>query len=427
MQKQVRKRRLRRIEQFKNVCKKITTFMFSRVGLCFVLVGYVIIGGFIFQSIEGRHEEEKARNKTLVSDLVKRDTEDLVNAIWNMTKYELVFHKKNYTNKLKEKLIVFQKNLTEAMKDGYKGNTNHSIIKWTFPGSVVYSVTIVTSIGYGHITCDTDAGKIATIFYALFGMPMMILCLANIGSSMANLFRFLYARVCCGYCNYVKKRNLRMKTAATLAITANVAAGVSGVNPISKYPPNYSFNINESSFNEVQNQQPSNLNQYQSYNYQNDDKNNKYYGNDINRRQSNQSQIRKSSMGPNDGENINETEIYEYYDESMSASEHKKVTVPISVTLFILLSYVIFGGVFFKTLEGWSLLDSVYFCFITLTTIGLGDFVPGNSINDSDTKAELKLFGCSLYLLMGLSLISMCFSLMQEEVSAKSRKLGKSI
>jgi hypothetical protein len=158
-----------------------------------------------------------------------------------------------------------------------------------------------------------------------------------------------------------------MKTAATLAITANVAAGVSGINPMSKYPPNYSFNINESSFNDVQNQQPSNVNQYQSYNYQNDDKNNKYYGNDINRRQSNQSQIRKSSMGPNDGENLNDTEIYEYYDENMSANEHKKITVPISVTLFILLSYVIFGGVFFKTLEGWSLLDSVYFCFITST------------------------------------------------------------
>lgn len=50
---------------------------------------------------------------------------------------------------------------------------------------------------------------------------MMLLCLANIGTSMANLFRFMYARVCCGYCNYVKRRHLRMKAASlsTAAVT----------------------------------------------------------------------------------------------------------------------------------------------------------------------------------------------------------------
>lgn len=47
----------------------------------------------------------------------------------------------------------------------------------------------------------------------------MLLCLANIGTSMANLFRFMYARVCCGYCNYVKRRHIRMK-AATLSTAA---------------------------------------------------------------------------------------------------------------------------------------------------------------------------------------------------------------
>ena len=95
---------------------------------------------------------------------------------------------------------------------------------------------------------------------------------------------------------------------------------------------------------------------------------------------------------------------------------YKKLTVPISITLFVLSSYVLLGGIFFKTLEEWTVIEGVYFCFITLSTIGLGDYVPGNSINDSDTQAELKLVGCSLYLLMGLSLLAMCFNLMQEEV-----------
>jgi hypothetical protein len=119
----------------------------------------------------------------------------------------------------------------------------------------------------------------------------------------------------------------------------------------------------------------------------------------------------------------NEKELLELFDENNSI-DYKKITVPISLTLFVLSSYILIGGILFKTLEDWTVLEGVYFCFITLSTIGLGDYVPGNSINDSDTQAELKLVGCSLYLLMGLSLIAMCFNLMQEEVSAKFRRLA---
>ena len=57
-----------------------------------------------------------------------------------------------------------------------------------------------------------------------------------------------------------------------------------------------------------------------------------------------------------------------------------------------------------------------------MSTIGLGDYVPGNSIKE--TQAEEKLVLCSFYLLMGLSLIAMCFNLMQEEVTAKFRKIA---
>lgn len=44
--------------------------------------------------------------------------------------------------------------------------------------------------------------------------------------------------------------------------------------------------------------------------------------------------------------------------------------VPIWLCVFLVISYILGGAALFHVWEGWSFLDSAYFCFITLTTIG---------------------------------------------------------
>lgn len=44
--------------------------------------------------------------------------------------------------------------------------------------------------------------------------------------------------------------------------------------------------------------------------------------------------------------------------------------------MFLVASYIVAGTFLFKRWEDWAYLDAAYFCFITLTTIGFGDFVP---------------------------------------------------
>ncbi|KAH3827416.1 hypothetical protein DPMN_129353 [Dreissena polymorpha] len=33
--------------------------------------------------------------------------------------------------------------------------------------------------------------------------------------------------------------------------------------------------------------------------------------------------------------------------------------------------------ILFMKVEGWDLMDAIYYCFVTLSTIGFGDFIPG--------------------------------------------------
>ena len=110
----------------------------------------------------------------------------------------------------------------------------------------------------------------------------------------------------------------------------------------------------------------------------------------------------------------------------LQTADNKTVTVPIYISLLLIASYILFGAVLFTLWEeDWDILIGSYFCFITLTTIGFGDYVPGTS-HDSWASQE-KLILCTMYLLFGLALIAMCFDLMQEEVRNKSRYIGEKL
>lgn len=52
------------------------------------------------------------------------------------------------------------------------------------------------------------------------------------------------------------------------------------------------------------------------------------------------------------------------------------------------------------------------FFFYSLSTIGFGDLVPGDAISSGsgrEDEIQLSFILCSLYLLLGMALIAMCF------------------
>ncbi|XP_043916605.1 potassium channel subfamily K member 1-like [Protopterus annectens] len=68
--------------------------------------------------------------------------------------------------------------------------------------------------------------------------------------------------------------------------------------------------------------------------------------------------------------------------------------------IMVCLFFLIPAAIFTVLEEDWNFLESLYFCFISLSTIGLGDYVPGTAKNIS--LHRLYEFGITCYLLVGL-------------------------
>ncbi|KAI5722689.1 hypothetical protein M8J76_012130 [Diaphorina citri] len=123
----------------------------------------------------------------------------------------------------------------------------------------------------------------------------------------------------------------------------------------------------------------------------------------------------------------------EYYDTKGVGNAEQIKPVPIWLCVFLVISYIIGGAFLFSHWEPWGFPDSAYFCFITLTTIGFGDFVPAQKVQvtkstdvqTAEETAELRIALCSLYLLFGIALLAMSFNLVQEEVISNVKAIAK--
>ena len=46
-----------------------------------------------------------------------------------------------------------------------------------------------------------------------------------------------------------------------------------------------------------------------------------------------------------------------------------QVVIPVTLCIVIITVYIMLGALMFNSWEGWDLISSAYFCFITLTTV----------------------------------------------------------
>ncbi|VDK70123.1 unnamed protein product [Onchocerca ochengi] len=182
-----RNHRRSKVTRVINLIKRIIAFFFSHVGLCALVIGYALLGAVVFRAVEGPHE-------TFIQSQVTTARQKAVNIAWNATFRVNKLDREQWERIVHAQVRRFQRKCMWAIKRGYDGKEYGLSAQWTFTGAFLYSLTVITTIGYGNTSAKTYFGKTLTILFAIIGIPLMLLFLTNIGDIMAKIFRFFYAR-----------------------------------------------------------------------------------------------------------------------------------------------------------------------------------------------------------------------------------------
>uniref|UniRef100_A0A0R3S363 Ion channel n=1 Tax=Elaeophora elaphi TaxID=1147741 RepID=A0A0R3S363_9BILA len=350
-----RNHRRSKVTRVINLIKRIIAFFFSHVGLCALVIGYALLGAVVFRAVEGPHE-------TFIQGQVATARQRAVNIVWNATFRVNKLDREQWERTVHSQIRRFQRKCMWAIKRGYDGKEYGLSAQWTFTGAFLYSLTVITTIGYGNTAAKTYFGKTLTILFAIIGIPLMLLFLTNIGDIMAKIFRFFYAR------------SIRLKYRLILWHKRRKAAELRRANSlVSRLARDANADLSGDSFR---------------------------LSSDVQDLLTARAQIEQLEVK-----------------ESVEA-QLQRISVPLSLVFFTMFAYLVAGSVLFCLWEGWTFLDSFYFCYISLTTIGFGDKFPGASVGN-DKDAQKKLVITSVYLLFGMALLAMCFNLAQEEVVNK--------
>ncbi|VDK63902.1 unnamed protein product [Onchocerca ochengi] len=203
------------------------------IGLILLSAAYTILGAAIFYHFEMPYEVY-IRNET--AHRIEALKQKIIDNLW------MLVHMTNSTEEVTFETWsqIAHLGINDVIRDVFIDYTKNYMtpddiikgagpVKWSFGSSIFFSWTAITTIGYGHITPRTNEGRIACLMYALLGIPLMLVTIADMGRflstgiiwihCMVKVLRLKLFKKCTQFCTYccrcvpfIRKKKTQPKT-----------------------------------------------------------------------------------------------------------------------------------------------------------------------------------------------------------------------
>ena len=231
----VMRKEIRKKEKAFDFLKVVLKYAFSQIGVVVLCVGYAAVGANIYLryeintlflkssfslfvkttsinfikliqqfctlSMELPLEEERRKAKEEVAIEIIKMEDFLSGAFWDLIHHQYPEKRLNETafmEKVSGDLHQYITKIVDASgENNYDGEVETWDYDWTFPNALLFTVTIMSTVGYGHISPKSDSGQLFTIIYSLIGIPLLMMFTGNIGNLFGDFVKYSYSRLCC--------------------------------------------------------------------------------------------------------------------------------------------------------------------------------------------------------------------------------------
>nr|CAD2208590.1 unnamed protein product [Meloidogyne enterolobii] len=298
----------------RNKRKSLIKILIPRIFILVLTTVYVFIIAATFYSVENEKEREELAKYEESIKIIKNN---LMAQLHNLSPQIPIERLYQETNEFSNKLLEIgrkrgKRGISSLNKEKQQLNIQQN---WTFVNSILFAISLISRIGYGHLVPLTPTGKTLIFPFAIFGIPLFILLVAD----LAKTFSLLFNWICRISANCWRKFRKRLSPSQAKEIKLN------GKNALKKESP----------------------------------KNCCGQKSPIATTCSNKSE-KETIKSQNNSQPENESKIFLFF---------------LFLLIWSILSFI------YLFLENWNILDCFYFVFVTICSVGFGDFAPNTLIS----------------------------------------------